>query len=157
MMACRIAQEFVAEEPPTPKVLVIEDDQSIILYLVRAFSPWAIEVRSAGTYAEVEVELEEPGAFDLVVLDLKIPHCNTSDLLRLVADKSRCPVMVYSGNIDDHHMQKAINILNRFIWFIEKPASFTQERVAEMFRLSNIKLRKRDHCATPGRALKPEP
>lgn len=155
MSICDIAAQFVEPEPPTPKVLVIEDDRDVVNLLLRVFQPWEVSVQSAGSFPEAEVDLESD-VFNLIVLDLRIPGCNTPDLLRLVAQKSQCPVMVHSGNIDPAAIQSAIAILDRPIWFIEKPAMFTPGRMERILRLSNLCLKRRAHVRAGGNALNPD-
>jgi DNA-binding NtrC family response regulator len=154
MSICQIAEQFVEPDPPIPRVLVIEDDAQVVQLMLRVLHPWNVQVGTADSFATAEVELES-GPFNLVVLDLKIPGCNTSDMLRLVASKSECPVMVYSGNIEPSTMQAAIAILDRPVWFIEKPAMFNPERMERIFRLSNLSLKRRDHGRGAGNALNP--
>lgn len=148
MSICSVAEKFVSEDLVTPRVLLIEDEISITLLLTRALSPWQVEVSVANSFIGSEIELENPAGFDLVITDLVMPGTNPPDLLRLISDKSQCPVMVYSGNLSDYYIHSAIAILDRPIWFIQKPALFTRERIQRIFQVSNIKLRKKFHMVS---------
>lgn len=155
MSICDIAEKFIEPEPPTPRVLLIEDDPQVVQLLMRVFQPWSVEVQHTDSFHGAEVELDS-SVFNLIVLDLRIPGCNTQDLLRLVGGKSWCPVMIYSGNIDQGAVNSAIAILDRPIWFIEKPAMFTQDRMERILRMSNLRLKRRAHERAGGNALNPE-
>jgi DNA-binding NtrC family response regulator len=130
---CEVASMFARR----PTILLIEDEPKIVTYLQRVLASFEVDFETAENRATVEIALEG-GPYDMVILDLVVPDISRTDLLRLVAEKTCCPVMVLSGNIDGHIQQSAISILDRPIWFVEKPTVFTPEGFERVFRMFNL-------------------
>lgn len=120
----------------TPKILLVEDEVGIVFYMRRVLASFEVQLDTAMDRAELEASLDED--YDLIILDLVIPDISRSDLLRLIAERTRCPVMVFSGNIDPQSQQMAISVLDRPIWFVEKPAAFSPETFHRVFRVFNL-------------------
>jgi DNA-binding NtrC family response regulator len=130
--ACEVAKMFAKE----CSVLLVEDDPLVAGYMRRILSRFDVCVEHAQDRATLEVALDS--RYDLVILDLVVPDISRMDLLRMVADRTSCPVMVMSGNIDTQIQQAAISILDRPIWFVDKPASFGPESFDRVFRMFNL-------------------
>lgn len=137
MSICDVAVQFATES--RPRVLFIEDDASIVMLTQRIFAGFEVDLTIAQDYFQAMVELEQR-EWNLILLDLKIPGCSTPDLLRLVGGHTRCPVMVCSGMIDEKAIHSAIALLDRPIWFLEKPVQFNRERIQQMFQMVNLPL-----------------
>lgn len=131
--ACDVAKLFAREI----SVLMVEDNASVWGYMQRVLARFAVNVEHAHDRASLEASLE-CGPFDMVILDLVIPDISRQDLLRLVSEKTECPVMILSGNIDSQIQQAAISILDRPIWFVDKPALFSPESFERVFRMFNL-------------------
>lgn len=130
--ACDVATMFAR----TPKILLVEDETAIVSFMRRVLSKFEVQIETAKDRAELEASLDDD--YDLIILDLVIPDISRSDLLRLVSEKTACPVMVFSGNIDPQSQQMAISVLDRPIWFVEKPAAFSPETFGRVFRMFNL-------------------
>lgn len=130
--ACDVATMFAK----SPKILLVEDEATIVSFMRRILARFEVQLETAKDRAELEASLDDD--YDLIILDLVIPDISRSDLLRLVSEKTACPVMVFSGNIDLQIQQMAISVLDRPIWFVEKPAAFSPETFSRVFRMFNL-------------------
>lgn len=129
-------EEIAAMFAATPQILIVEDDPGVRAYLLRLLSKSGAQVTCVGNVEGVEAALNS--RFDLIVLDLVIPGISKTQLLRVVGEKTKCPVIIFSGNLMSDSVSSAISLLNRPIWFIEKPATFSQCDVRRMFDMLSI-------------------
>jgi putative nucleotidyltransferase with HDIG domain len=87
--------------PPAPeplRVLVVDDNASLLRFLVSAFSAHGCTVSQAAA-AEQALQLIGQQAFDLVVSDIKMPGLSGLDLLRAVkGTQPGTPVVLITGN-----------------------------------------------------------
>ena len=84
--------------PETLRVLVVDDNASLLRFLVSAFSANGCTVTQAGA-AEPALALITAEPFDLVVSDIKMPGLSGLDLLRAVKSKHpSTPVVLITGN-----------------------------------------------------------
>jgi putative nucleotidyltransferase with HDIG domain len=82
---------------PNIRVLAVDDNASLLRFLVSAFSANACTVTSAST-AEAALELIAGEEFDLVVSDIKMPGLTGLDLLRAVKGRHPgTPVVLITG------------------------------------------------------------
>jgi putative nucleotidyltransferase with HDIG domain len=87
-----------AATPETLRVLVVDDNASLLRFLVSAFSANGCAVTQAAA-AEQALALITDEAFDLVVSDIKMPGLSGLDLLRAVKGKQPgTPVVLITGN-----------------------------------------------------------
>lgn len=121
----------------TPSILLVEDEPMVANLLRRILVSFDVHIDLAVDRASVEAALHD-GQFDMVILDLVVPDISRMDLIRLMAEKTECPVMIMSGHIDPGIQQAAISILDRPIWFVEKPTMFTPESFSRVFRMFNL-------------------
>ena len=83
--------------PSTLRVLTVDDNASLLRFLVSAFTANACAVTPAPT-AERALELIAAEAFDLVVSDIKMPGLSGLDLLRAVKGRQPAtPVVLITG------------------------------------------------------------
>ena len=83
--------------PSTLRVLTVDDNASLLRFLVSAFTANACAVPPAPT-AERALELIAAEAFDLVVSDIKMPGLSGLDLLRAVKGRQPAtPVVLITG------------------------------------------------------------
>ena len=84
--------------PETLQVLVVDDNASLLRFLVSAFSANGCAVTQAAA-AEQALTLITERTFDLVVSDIKMPGLSGLDLLRSVKGKQPgTPVVLITGN-----------------------------------------------------------
>ena len=84
-------------EPELLRVLLVDDNASVLRFLVSAFTSTHCQVMTAST-AEQAIELLGAGGFDLVVSDIKMPGLSGLDLLRAVKSREpRTPVVLITG------------------------------------------------------------
>src|SRR5206468_3895304 len=80
------------------RVLLVDDNASVLRFLASAFSSNGCQVTTAGT-AEQALEQLSDDPFDLVVSDIKMPGLSGLDLLRAVKGKQPgTPVVLITGN-----------------------------------------------------------
>ena len=84
-------------EPELLRVLLVDDNASVLRFLVSAFTSTHCQVMTAST-AEQAIELLGAGGFDLVVSGIKMPGLSGLDLLRAVKSREpRTPVVLITG------------------------------------------------------------
>ncbi len=85
------------ERPELLRVLLVDDNASVLRFLVSAFSSNHCQVTTAST-AEQALELLGDDPFDLVVSDIKMPGLSGLDLLRAIKGKQPgTPVVLITG------------------------------------------------------------
>jgi response regulator RpfG family c-di-GMP phosphodiesterase len=85
------------EQPELLRVLLVDDNASVLRFLVSAFTSNHCEVTTAST-AEQALELLSDDPFDLVVSDIKMPGLSGLDLLRAIKGKQPgTPVVLITG------------------------------------------------------------
>jgi putative nucleotidyltransferase with HDIG domain len=88
----------IAAAPEVLRVLVVDDNASLLRFLVSAFSANGCTVTPAAA-AEQALALITEQSFDLVVSDIKMPGLSGLDLLRAVKGKQPgTPVVLITGN-----------------------------------------------------------
>ena len=88
----------LAVAPEVLRVLVVDDNASLLRFLVSAFSANGCTVTQAAA-AEQALALINEQSFDLVVSDIKMPGLSGLDLLRAVKGKEPAtPVVLITGN-----------------------------------------------------------
>jgi putative nucleotidyltransferase with HDIG domain len=89
---------LLAAAPEVLRVLVVDDNASLLRFLVSAFSANGCTVTQAAA-AEQALTLITDQSFDLVVSDIKMPGLSGLDLLRAVKGKQPgTPVVLITGN-----------------------------------------------------------
>jgi putative nucleotidyltransferase with HDIG domain len=88
----------IAVAPEVLRILVVDDNASLLRFLVSAFSASGCEVTQAAA-AEQALALITDQPYDLVVSDIKMPGLSGLDLLRAVKGKQpSTPVVLITGN-----------------------------------------------------------
>ncbi len=82
------------------KVLVVDDEPSIVDNIVYALESEGIKHASAHTLAEARVHLRE-GDFDVLVLDVSLPDGNGFDFCREVRRESNIPILFVTARSDE--------------------------------------------------------
>jgi DNA-binding NtrC family response regulator len=79
------------------KVLIVDDEHSILMLLQEALSKWGYQVRVASTGAEA-LEAVRAGLFDAAIMDVRMPDMSGIDLLRAVkAQDESIEVVIMTG------------------------------------------------------------
>lgn len=122
------------------KILVIEDDPSILLGLRMALGKEGYEVTSAED-GLAGLELAESGRFDLVLLDVMLPRLNGYEVLRSLRRSGRTiPVVVLSARSGEWDKVTGLDLGAED--YITKPFS-----VPELLARVRAALRRRRHEA----------
>ena len=82
-----------------PKILLIDDDQSITRLLSRLFLKLQFEVIVANNGSE-GVQLAREQGPEAIILDLGLPQLNGWQVCREIRRFSNAPIVIYSGNTD---------------------------------------------------------
>lgn len=69
-----------------PRVLLIDDDESVVQVLRRLFELWRWDTRKAHDCARALAYLESDERFDMIVLDLILPDCPGDSILTWVRE-----------------------------------------------------------------------
>ena len=93
-----VAVSPIAAAPEVLRVLVVDDNASLLRFLVSAFSANGCTVTRAAA-AEQALALITEQSFDLVISDIKMPGLSGLDLLRAVKGRQPgTPVVLITGN-----------------------------------------------------------
>lgn len=150
----------------TPKVLVVDDEQSILEFISYNLKKEGYEVATAADGASA-VSLAERTAFDLVILDIMLPGIDGYEVCKRIREHSNVPLLFLSARdteIDkvvglelggDDYLAKPFGIhelLARVRALLRRSTHKSQEAAAGSARLeaSGIILDKGTHSATFG-------
>lgn len=110
---------------PPPRVLLLEDDPAVRLFVQMALEPLSVELLPCATLAQARQALADP-AVRLVFTDLTLPDGSGLELLRWLQERAgasgvACRAVVFSGGIDPA-MERQLQALQ--VWrVLHKPAS----------------------------------
>ena len=123
-----------------PKVLIVDDDVSLLRVLTAAFEARDFEVATAaaGRSALEQIRLAEP---DLVILDLGLPDIDGVEVCRLMRRTVRCPIIVLSA--DGAEDRKVVALDEGADDYVTKPFS-----TPELFARVRVALRHRRAIAS---------
>ncbi|MDA7746804.1 hybrid sensor histidine kinase/response regulator, partial [Psychromonas sp.] len=111
----------------TYKILLIDDDQSILSALSMLLENWGYRVDCAET-AEAGLQLYDTSKYDLIISDYRLPSEKTGiDVIKAIKEKNNTPAVLLTGEADPEKLKEvqetgnALNykILNKPV----KPAS----------------------------------
>jgi len=94
---------------PNPRILIVDDDETVLKMLARALSLEGYDVRTAATSIEGLNEAERTPPPDVILLDLRMPFVNGIGFLyrlRAQAGHEHTPVAIITGDsaLDDSAM-----------------------------------------------------
>src|SRR5438046_9277611 len=75
------------------KILVVDDEKSILLLLKEALTQWGYQVTTASSAAE-GLELLKNGLFDALISDIRMPDMSGPDLLREIRKQAETGAVV---------------------------------------------------------------
>lgn len=98
--------------PPTAKLLIVDDDESILMLLQNLLQPWGFQLRLLSDPQAFWQTLEgfEP---DLVLLDVKMPNISGFELCQVLRNAPRwheLPVLFMSGYTDAETIQQVFSV-----------------------------------------------
>lgn len=98
------------EHPARSRVLMVDDEQSIIASLKRLLRREGYNLHTANSGDEALQIMEEHGPFDLVMSDFRMPGMTGAELLRKVRDRAPDTIrIILSGYSEVHSIIDAIN------------------------------------------------
>ena len=109
-----------------PRILLIDDDQSVTRLLSRVFlrNKFDVIVANDGSEGVKLAREQEPQA---IILDLAMPQVNGWQVCREIRSFSKAPIVIYSGNTDPNTKESIL--AEGANCFLAKPAPL-QELVA---------------------------
>jgi DNA-binding NtrC family response regulator len=131
------------------RILVVDDEKNILLTVRHALAPLGFDVRTAGT-GEETLRLLEEEAFDLMLLDLRLPGMDGMAVLEQAAEKHpQVRVIVVSAYGTVTHAMRATKL--GAVDFLEKPFSPEDlrkavQRVIDRKRLAETESGDYDTC-----------
>ncbi len=122
----------IAQIEPS-RVLIVDDDPLVAESLGMFFEVEEWEIDRAGTVAETRATLaNNPGRYDLILLDVRLPDGNGLDFLEEAEGTTVAPVIVISTHADDTSRLRALGLGAED--FLSKPVQ-PDELLALMKRL----------------------
>lgn len=91
------------------KILIIEDDLSLINGLSFAIKKQGYEIEVARTCAEADV-LRTKGGYDLVILDVSLPDGSGFDICKKIRQTSKIPIMFLTAADEETDMIMGLDI-----------------------------------------------
>jgi DNA-binding response OmpR family regulator len=89
----------IGDETPSPRVLVVEDDEAIADVLRRSLRAEGHEVQSAADGVQA-LALAEQFVPDLVILDLGLPRLDGTEVLKRLRDEGDVPVLILTARTE---------------------------------------------------------
>ena len=114
---------------PAPRVLVVDDDNSVRTFAGRALRDGGYDVLEASAAAEVLRVVEQQRPFDLFVIDLVMPLMNGDELARQLRHRDPDIKVLYFTGYSDRLFQET-STLRESEAFLEKPVTIKGLREA---------------------------
>lgn len=105
------------------QILLVEDDRSISEVVDHYLTKEGFHVVHAFD-GEEGIQLFRQNAFDLILLDLMLPKLNGMDLLKIIREQSKIPVLIISAK--DGDVEKALGLGFGADDYIAKPFSMIE-------------------------------
>lgn len=123
------------------KILIIEDDLSIAQlqkdYL--EINDMEVEIVSDGQKA-LEIALEIELVFDLIIVDVMLPHKNGFEILKEIRKKSQVPIMIVSAKKEDYDKVRGLGLgANDYLVKPFSPNELVARVKAHILRYQSIK------------------
>ncbi len=110
---------------PVPRILVVDDEDSIVRLLAEVISRAGFACRTARDGAEA-LDLLAADRFDVVITDIRMPRLGGLDLLRHICKHADSDVVVMTGFAEDYEYEEIIATgAAEFILKPCRPAEFT--------------------------------
>ena len=124
-MSAPAQETLLAPVPPKPRVLVIEDDLSVVEGLVAGLSRAGFDVSVAMDGVDGANRAQHE-TFDVVLLDLMLPGRSGFDVLKAMSGRVSTPVIVLSARTELESRLKSFEL--GAIDFVPKPFWMEERR-----------------------------
>lgn len=108
--------------PPVPRLLIVDDEESIRTFAERAFREAGYEVAVASDGPDALSIAQQRGPFDLFIIDLLMPQMRGDELARRLREADRGVKILYFTGYSDWLFND-----KKALWeneaFVEKPVS----------------------------------
>lgn len=113
---------MAASEPKNKTILVIDDDESICVFLKIVLEKEGFHVETAYN-GDVGVKVVESVKVDLVILDWMMPILSGFEVLKMLqtSEHSGIPVIVITARITDQHSISVIRKEMNVVDYLNKP------------------------------------
>jgi DNA-binding response OmpR family regulator len=120
-----------------PRILLVDDEQSVQTLLTYPLRKEGYEVIPASTGREALARFQE-GQFDLVVLDVMLPEVDGFDVCRQLRAKSSVPIIMLTAKAEE--LDKVLGLELGADDYITKPFSMREfrSRVKAVLRRANV-------------------
>ncbi|HKP91701.1 MAG TPA: response regulator transcription factor [Thermoleophilaceae bacterium] len=120
-----------------PRILLVDDEQSVQTLLTYPLRKEGFEVIAASTGREALARFQE-GQFDLVVLDVMLPEVDGFDVCRQLRAKSSVPIIMLTAKAEE--LDKVLGLELGADDYITKPFSMREfrSRVKAVLRRANV-------------------
>ena len=120
-----------------PRILLVDDEQSVQTLLTYPLRKEGYEVIPASTGREALERFEE-GQFDLVVLDVMLPEVDGFDVCRQLRAKSSVPIIMLTAKAEE--LDKVLGLELGADDYITKPFSMREfrSRVKAVLRRADL-------------------
>jgi DNA-binding response OmpR family regulator len=120
-----------------PRILLVDDEQSVQTLLTYPLRKEGYEVIPASTGSEALARFQE-GQFDLVVLDVMLPEVDGFDVCRQLRAKSSVPIIMLTAKAEE--LDKVLGLELGADDYITKPFSMREfrSRVKAVLRRANV-------------------
>jgi two-component system cell cycle response regulator CpdR len=103
------------------RVLVAEDDASLLALISTWFEQHDAQVVRAGTGSELVLSLAEQGPFDLVITDVLMPWMDGLEAMRSVRHAGVRPAVLFITGSDDRALDLRVAELGKTAALLRKP------------------------------------
>jgi two-component system, cell cycle sensor histidine kinase and response regulator CckA len=111
-----------SSERPAPRVLIVDDEESIRTFSERALKGAGYDVVSASDGRDALVVAEEKGPFDLFLVDIMMPEMPGDELGRRLRQLDADAKVLYFTGYADHLFKERITLWQNEA-YIDKPVS----------------------------------
>jgi two-component system cell cycle response regulator CpdR len=103
------------------RVLVAEDDPSLLALISTWMEQHGAEVVRVGTGSDLVLSLAEQGPFDLVITDIGMPWMDGLEAMRSVRHAGLTPAVLFITGSDDRALDRRVADLGKTAALLRKP------------------------------------
>lgn len=108
------------------RILIIDDDVDLCFELSEALKTESYSVKAISDPKKAQAEIKKD-AYEIIILDYKMPQINGADILKYVRDKKlKCKIFLTSGKPFIEKMVEDENLTHLVAGFLNKPFSIDQ-------------------------------
>ncbi len=110
------------------RVLVAEDDASLLALISTWLEQQGFDVKRAGTGSDLVLSLADQGPFDLVITDIAMPWMDGLEAMRSVRHAGVTPAVIFITGSDDPALDHRVAELGRAAVLLRKPIQLDELR-----------------------------